>query len=271
MSLCFRQVWLLVRITSSKLTDFAILPISSFSNSGEFQFPSITKHNCYSFTKLNKLICKRTIWRPRSNKQSKINERYAISQFVVCQMTCVSFQYSIVIVWCVFIKSVLSSHMPCSIMFSRCSRNRYTNMPAISGVYQPTTYNVGYEQHPDWSQQPRRNRMSKLADWLQSDECCRRIFIASCVVIVLFIVLVMLEFVLASLSDFNVINHDDPVYTVVLYVCLFIVGIACILALALVYLRFVRHKRFYFWPFVRTESLARQMSSQGRNGQVRVH
>lgn len=143
-------------------------------------------------------------------------------------------------------------------------------MPAISGVYQPTTYNVGYEQHPDWSQQPRRNRMSKLADWLQSDECCRRIFIASCVVIVLFIVLVLLEFVLASLSDFNVINHDDPLYTVVLYVCLFIVGIACILALALVYLRFVRHKRFYFWPFVRTESLARQMSSQGRNGQAMV-
>lgn len=156
-------------------------------------------------------------------------------------------------------------------MFSRYSRNRYTNMPAIGQVYQPTTYNVGYEPHPDWPQQPRRNRLSKLADWLQSDECCRRIFIASCVVIVLFIVLVLLEFIFAFVFGSNVINHDDPLYTVVLYVCLFIVSIACIVALALVYLRFVRHKRFYFWPFVRKESLARQMSSQGRNGQVCVN
>ncbi|KAK7573813.1 hypothetical protein V9T40_011004 [Parthenolecanium corni] len=143
-------------------------------------------------------------------------------------------------------------------------------MPAIGPVYQPTTYHVGYEQHSDWSQQPRRNRMSKLRDWLQSDECCRRIFIASCVVIVLFIVLVLLEFIFAGVFGQNLIDHDYPPYTVILYVCFTIVGVAFIVVLALVYLRFVRHKRFYFWPFVRKESLARQMSNQVRNGQAMV-
>lgn len=156
-------------------------------------------------------------------------------------------------------------------MFSPHSRNHYTKMPAIGPVYQPTTYHVGYEQHSDWSQQPRRNRMSKLRDWLQSDECCRRIFIASCVVIVLFIVLVLLEFIFAGVFGQNLIDHDYPPYTVILYVCFTIVGVAFIVVLALVYLRFVRHKRFYFWPFVRKESLARQMSNQVRNGQVCRH
>lgn len=141
-------------------------------------------------------------------------------------------------------------------------------MPAIGPVYQPTTYNVGYEPQCEWPQQPRRNRFTKLADWLQSDECCRRIFIASCIVIVLFIVFIVLEAIFTLIFGQNIIKYDDPLYAVVLYTSFTIVVVACIISLTLVYLRFMRNKRFYFWPFMRKEGLARQMSSQGRNGQV---
>lgn len=140
-------------------------------------------------------------------------------------------------------------------------------MPAIGQVYQPTTYNVGYEPQSEWPQQPRRNRFSKFVDWLQSDEFCRKIFIGSCSVIIFFILVVILDAVLA-LFGYKLIKCDEPMYTGLIYVCFIIVGIACIISIVLVYLRFMRHKRFYFWPFVRKESLARQMGSQGRNGQV---
>ncbi|XKL68643.1 hypothetical protein PGB90_006412 [Kerria lacca] len=143
-------------------------------------------------------------------------------------------------------------------------------MPAIGPVYQPTTYNVGYEPQCEWPQQPRRNRFTKLADWLQSDECCRRIFIASCIVIVLFIVFIVLEAIFTLIFGQNIIKYDDPLYAVVLYTSFTIVVVACIISLTLVYLRFMRNKRFYFWPFMRKEGLARQMSSQGRNGQAMV-
>lgn len=140
-------------------------------------------------------------------------------------------------------------------------------MPAIGQVYQPTTYNVGYEPQSEWPQQPRRNRFSKFVDWLKSDECCRKIFIGSCSVIILFILVVIIDAVLA-LFGYQLIKCDEPMYTSLIYVCFIIVGIACIISIVLIYLRFMRHKRFYFWPFVRKESLARQMGSQGRNGQV---
>lgn len=142
-------------------------------------------------------------------------------------------------------------------------------MPAIGPVYQPTTY-VGYEPQTEWLQQPRRSRLTKLIDWLQSDECCRRIFVASCAVIVLFIVFVVFELFVSLINGEDIIKMDEPVHTIVLYVSFALVVVACVISLSLVYLRFMQHKRFYFWPFARKEGLGRQMSGQGRNGQVSV-
>ncbi len=142
-------------------------------------------------------------------------------------------------------------------------------MPAIGPVYQPTTYNVSYEPQNEWLQQPRRNRLTKLVDWLQSDKRCKRIFIVSCCIIVAFLSFFVLETATTLIFDHELIDHSNLIYSIVLYTSLILVAVALIISLSLVYLRFMRNKRFYFWPFLRKEgALSRQMSGQGRNGQV---
>lgn len=142
-------------------------------------------------------------------------------------------------------------------------------MPAIGPVYQPTTYNVGYEPQSEWAQQTRRSRLTKLIDWLQSDECCRKIFITSISIISLFICYILLEWIASIFFHYHLFSVAGETSTTVTFYVLFAIFIvACFLLLLMTYLRFMRNKRFYFWPFVRKEGLTRQMSGPGRNGQV---
>lgn len=145
----------------------------------------------------------------------------------------------------------------------------FAKMPAIGPVYQPTTYNVGYEPQSEWPQQSRRNRFTRFVDWIQSDECCRKIFITSIAIIVLFVFYISLEWIASIFFEYHIFSYSGNISTTIIFYILFVVFIvACFILLLMTYLRFMRNKRFYFWPFVRKEGLARQMSGQGRNGQV---
>ena len=142
-------------------------------------------------------------------------------------------------------------------------------MPAIGPVYQPTTYNVGYEPQSEWPQQSRRSRLSKFLDWIQSDEFCGKIFLGSVAIVAFVLAFMLVELITKIVSGHQLLFDSDSAIISVLIYFLFVTFIVagCIL-IFMMYLRFVRNKRFYFWPFIRKEGLSRQMSSQGRNGQV---
>lgn len=144
-------------------------------------------------------------------------------------------------------------------------------MPAIGPVYQPTTYNVGYEPQSEWPQQTRRSRVSKFLDWVQSDECCGKIFLGSVAVVAFVVTIILVESVTRLITGHYIIFGSESAVISVLVYALFVTFIlaGCIL-LFMMYLRFLRNKRFYFWPFMRKEGLSRQMSGQGRNGQAMI-
>lgn len=149
--------------------------------------------------------------------------------------------------------------------------SQVSKMPAIGPVYQPTTYNVGYEPQTEWAQQSRRSRLSKFLDWIQSDECCGKIFLVSVAIVAFVLTIMIVEGITVMIFGGNSFLGSDSAAVSVLIYALFITFIVagCIL-IFMMYLRFVRNKRFYFWPFIRKEGLSRQMSGQGRNGQVMV-
>lgn len=144
-------------------------------------------------------------------------------------------------------------------------------MPAIGPVYQPTTYNVGYEPQTEWAQQSRRSRLSKFLDWIQSDECCGKIFLVSVVIVALVVTIIIVEgFAVMISGGYLFLGSDSAAISVLMYALFVTFIVAGCILLFMVYLRFVRNKRFYFWPFIRKEGLSRQMSGQGRNGQAMV-
>lgn len=142
-------------------------------------------------------------------------------------------------------------------------------MPAIGPVYQPTTYNVGYETQSEWQPPSSGNRIASFLDWIQSEECCRKLFVSSVVIVLLFVFYVLLEWIATVFFDYRIFSDSNTFVNSIVFYSLFIIFVlACFVLLLLFYLRFMKNKRFYFWPFVRKEGLSRQLNSQARNGQV---
>lgn len=135
-------------------------------------------------------------------------------------------------------------------------------MPIVGPVYQPTTYNVSYEQQTEWPHQSRRNKFLGFFDIRNNKECSSVLYILFHIIgIILGCLLIYYACTIIKEGDSNTLIVVTWIMICILYSTLYVmVAVAW-------YLMDIKHH--FTWPnFIRKQGLARQMTTQSRNGQV---